>query len=76
MEHFSNNVEKLCKAEQVCSCSLTNMLTTRAISEQGEGLKALKYDVFMSTHACRQRSAALVVFMPVEAEKSCCFSVV
>lgn len=32
MQHFSNNVEKLCKAEQVCSCSLIKLhyiLTTQ-----------------------------------------------
>lgn len=34
MEHFSNNVEKLCKAEQVCSRSPTAVLTTRHTTEQ------------------------------------------
>lgn len=42
MEHFSNNVEKLCKAEQVCLRSATNVLT---ISEQVKELKGLKCDV-------------------------------
>lgn len=78
MEHFSNNVEKLCKAEQVCSSSVTSMLTTQAIREQkGLRLEAKRQDaIFISAQALGHQLETQIFFMSSAVEKSWFFPAV